>query len=470
VLALTLEEIAHTVGGLLHDVPDPEVRVTGPVVIDSREVDAGGLFTAYLGEHVDGHDFAAAAIEAGAVAVLGNRPVGVPAIVVEDVVEALGVLARSVVGRLDGITLIGLTGSSGKTTTKDLIAQVLDGFGRTVATARSFNNEIGLPLTALRVDERTRFLVLEMGARGRGHLSYLTRLTPPRVGLVLNVGAAHAGEFGSREATAQAKGELIEALPSAADGGVAVLNVDDELVAGMAGRTDAEVVWFGRAARAEITAADVRLNDAGQARFHLKTPGGSAPVALQLYGEHQVSNSLAAAAVAHSLGMSAEAIAEALTRARPISRARMEVTRRDDGVTVVNDAFNANPDSVRAALTTLTAMTARRRFAVLGEMAELGEDALNAHEEVGRLAGRLNVTRLIAIGGEHAAAILAGAVAEQPGLDAELVPDKNAAEQLLRRELRAGDVVLVKASKSAGLQTLGARLAEPLPAADQSAT
>lgn len=211
-IALSLAEIAAVVGGQTHDIPDPSVMVTGPVVRDSREAVPGSLFAAFVGERVDGHDYARAVVEAGAAAVLGSRPVGVPAIVVDDVPRALGALAQHVVQRL-GATLVALTGSAGKTSTKDLIAQVLRTKAPTVFTPGSLNNEIGLPLTALSATAETRFLVLEMGARGIGHIRYLTELTPPRIGLVLNVGSAHIGEFGGREQIAQAKGELVESLP-----------------------------------------------------------------------------------------------------------------------------------------------------------------------------------------------------------------------------------------------------------------
>lgn len=220
----------------------------------------------------------------------------------------------------------------------------------------NLNNEIGLPITTLRVTEDTQHLVLEMGARGIGHIRYLTGLTPPRIGLVLNVGTAHIGEFGGREQIAQAKGELVEALPAEAEGGVAVLNADDLLVRGMAARTKARTVLFGEAEDAEIRATEVRMTDRGQASFTLHTPTGCSDVTLRLYGEHHVSNALAAAAVAHVLGMSAQEIATALSGAGTLSRWRMEVTERADGVTIVNDAYNANPESMRAALRALAAM------------------------------------------------------------------------------------------------------------------
>ncbi|WKU44439.1 UDP-N-acetylmuramoyl-tripeptide--D-alanyl-D-alanine ligase [Streptomyces sp. VNUA116] len=463
-IALSLAEIAAIVGGQQHDIPDPDARITGPVVIDSRAVEPGSLFAAFAGEHVDGHDYAERAVEAGATAVLAARPVGVPAIVVADVERALGTLARAVVERL-GTTVVGITGSAGKTSTKDLIAQLLQHLGATVWPPGSLNNEIGLPLTALRATEETRHLVLEMGARGIGHIRYLAELTPPRIGVVLNVGTAHVGEFGGREQIAVAKGELVEALPAAADGGVAVLNADDPLVRAMTVRTKARVLLFGEAPDADVRAEDVHLTATGQPAFTLHTPTGCADVTMRLYGEHHVSNALAAAAVAHELGMPAEEIASALSGAGQLSRWRMEVTERADGVTIVNDAYNANPESMRAALRALAAMGAAaaakgaRTWAVLGRMAELGEESLAEHDAVGRLAVRLNVGKLVAVGGREAAWLQMGAYNEGSwGEESVHVSDAQAAVDLLRSELRPGDVVLVKASRSVGLEWVAEQL------------
>ncbi|KPI12645.1 MULTISPECIES: UDP-N-acetylmuramoyl-tripeptide--D-alanyl-D-alanine ligase [Streptomyces] len=463
-IALSLAEIAAVVGGQTYDIPDPAVQVTGPVVRDSREVEPGSLFVAFVGERVDGHDFAEAVVAAGAVAVLASRPVGVPAIVVADVQAALGALARHVVERL-GATLVALTGSAGKTSTKDLIAQVLRSKAPTVFTPGSLNNEIGLPLTALSATEETRFLVLEMGARGIGHISYLTDLTPPRIGLVLNVGTAHIGEFGGREQIAQAKGELVESLPPSEAGGVAVLNADDPLVRAMASRTKARVILFGESGEADVRAENVRLTDSGQPAFRLHTPSGCSDVTMRLYGEHHVSNALAAAAVAHELGMSADEIALALSEAGSLSRWRMEVTERPDGVTVVNDAYNANPESMRAALRALAAMgkasqaQGGRTWAVLGQMAELGDEALAEHDAIGRLAVRLNVSKLVAVGGREASWLQLGAYNEGSwGEESVHVSDAQAAVDLLRSELRPGDVVLVKASRSVGLERVAQAL------------
>ncbi|MFF4499267.1 UDP-N-acetylmuramoyl-tripeptide--D-alanyl-D-alanine ligase [Streptomyces sp. NPDC001401] len=457
-IALSLAEIAVVVGGQTYDIPDPSVQVTAPVVRDSREVRPGSLFAAFVGERVDGHDFAAQVVEAGAVAVLASRPVGVPAIVVEDVQSALGALARHVVRRL-GATLVALTGSAGKTSTKDLIAQVLQRKAPTVFTPGSLNNEIGLPLTALSATEETKFLVLEMGARGIGHIRYLADLTPPKIGLVLNVGTAHIGEFGGREQIAQAKGELVESLP---EDGAAILNADDPLVRAMASRTKAKVILFGESGEADVRAENVRLTDTGQPAFRLHTPSGASDVTMRLYGEHHVSNALAAAAVAHELGMSAEEIATALSEAGSLSRWRMEVTERPDGVTIVNDAYNANPESMRAALRALAAMgNGRRTWAVLGKMAELGDEALAEHDAVGRLAVRLNVGKLVAVGGREASWLQLGAYNEGSwGEESVHVSDAQAAVDLLRSELRPGDVVLVKASRSVGLESVAQALLE----------
>jgi UDP-N-acetylmuramoyl-tripeptide--D-alanyl-D-alanine ligase len=460
VIALSLAEIAAVTGGRVDGI-DGRFLVDGPVVVDSREVTPGALFVAVPGERVDGHDFAAAATAAGAKAVLATRPVGVPAVIVEDTVTALGELAGLVVRRLaeeDGLAVVGVTGSQGKTSTKDLIASVLEPVGHTIAPPGSFNNEIGLPLTALRANSLTRFLVMEMGARGIGHVRYLCDIAPPRIGVVLNVGLAHVGEFGSREAIAQAKGELVEALPPE---GLAVLNADDPLVAAMAARTSARVLTYGLGPDAGVGATAVTLDPEGRARFVLRTPAGTAEVALGLHGAHHVPNSLAAAAVAHELGMSTAAIAAALTAATPRSRWRMEVTTRPDGVTVINDAYNANPDSMRAALSALAAIAGERRsWAVLGEMRELGESSPAEHEAVGRLVADMDISRLVVVGdgarAAHTGALGARAWDDEP----VFVPDVEAASELLAKELRPADVVLVKASRAAGLERVADRLLE----------
>ena len=402
---------------------------------------------------------------AGAVAVLATRPVPVPSVLVADVPAALAALARSVVDALPEARIAGITGSSGKTSTKDLAAQLVERLGPVIAPAGSFNNEFGHPLTVLRADASTRYLVLELSARGLGHIAYLCRVAPPRYGVVLNVGHAHAGEFGGLDQVARAKGELPEALPA---DGVAILNADDPRVLAMADRTQARVVTFScapePAARgAAVRAADIRLDDLGRPSFTLLTPEGSAPVTLRLHGAHNVPNVLAAAALARELGLDLDGIADGLRTAVARSRWRMEVHQRGDGVTVINDAYNANPESVRAALDALAHLTqgGGRGFAVLGHMAELGGTSRASHQDIGEYAARLagsGVAGLIAVG-EEAAPLLDGArrVPAWTG-EAHAVPDGAAALELLANRLKPSDVVLVKASRAAHLEGVAAAL------------
>lgn len=474
-IRLSLEDIAAAVGGRLHRAAGSET-VTAGVEFDSRKVADGGLFVAVPGERVDGHDFAAQAVADGAVAVLAAREVDAPAVIVPPVPEedrssvmalagdtdgsgaavlaAFARLARHVVDRLLRLTVVGVTGSSGKTSTKDLIAQVLEPMGQTVAPPGSFNNELGHPWTVLRADEDTRHLVLELSARGVGHIANLCATAPPRIGAVLNVGSAHLGEFGSQEAVARAKGELVEALPAANEGGVAVLNVDDPLVAGMAERTAARVVFVGQSPSAQVRAEDIELDEVARASFTLVTPDGSTRVSLPLHGEHHVANALTAAAVALELGATVTEVAECLGGVRRVSARRMEVSETASGVTVVNDSYNANPESVRAGLKTLASMTRGkpgRAWAVLGVMGELGESEASAHDEIGRLAVRLNIDRLVVVGQEAAAMHQGASLEGSWGEESVLVPDVEAAVALLRDELRPGDVVLTKASKVAAM-------------------
>ncbi len=452
-IPLSLAQIAGITGATLDRVPDAGALVSGPVVIDSREAAPGTLFAALPGERVDGHDFAAAAVAAGAVAVLASRPPGGPALIVPDVAAALASLARAVADRLPLLTIAAITGSSGKTTTKDLLAQIVERLGPTVAPVGSFNNELGHPLTVLRADERTRYLILELGARGRGHIAQLCAIAPPRLGAVLNVGRAHVGGYFADQAeVAQAKGELVEALPA---DGVAALNADDPEVLKMSSRTAARLITFGQASQADVRAADVTVDAEGRPSFTLITPTGAAPVRLNLRGEHNVSNALAAAALAGALGMAPAQVAEALSAAVARSRRRMEVTRLADGVTVINDAYNANPESMRAALTALATMAGGgRAFAVLGQMAELGGNSDAWHEEIGAFAARMGVSALIVVGAA-ATPMLAGAKS-QPGWQGELlpVPDGPAAVAALSDRIGPGDAVLVKASRAVGLWTV----------------
>jgi UDP-N-acetylmuramoyl-tripeptide--D-alanyl-D-alanine ligase len=455
-IPLSLAAIAGITGAALDQVPDPAAVVTGPVVIDSRAAAPGALFAALPGTRADGHDFAAAAVAAGATAVLATRPAGAPALIVPDVPAALGRLARHVVDSLPGLTIVGITGSSGKTTTKDLAAQLIETLGPTVSPPNSYNNEIGHPLTVLRVTERTRYLVSELAARGSGHITMLCAIAPPRLGAVLGVGHAHAGEFGSIEEVARAKGELPAALPA---DGVAVLNADDPRVAAMAARTAARVVTFGRSAAADVRATDISLDTLGRPGFTLVTGAGSGAVQLRLHGAHNVTNALAAAALAGQLGMTASAIADGLSAAQARSRWRMEVTERPDGVAIINDAWNTNPEGLRAALAALAALAGERRtFAVLGQMRELGAQSAQLNEQAGALAARTGLAGLIVVGG-GADPMLAGAKGE-PSWPGELlhVPDGPAAVHALTERLRPGDVVLVKGSRAAGLERVALAL------------
>ena len=465
-IPMTLAEVAEVTGGRLHGIDDVAAAalvVDGPVVTDSREAGPGGLYVARVGEQADGHAFVGPAKEQGAVAAMTTRPVeDLPCVVVDDIQDGLATLARAVVDRHPHLTVIGITGSSGKTSTKDLLAHVLSQAAPTVAPVGSLNSEVGVPLTVFRVTSETRYLVAEMGARGTGHIRYLTTIAPPRIGLELNVGSAHVGEFGSREAIAIAKAELVEALPA---DGVAVLNADDTAVRGMAAKTQARVVLVGTASDADVRAEDITLDPQGRPSFRLTTPQGSADVTLQLHGEHHVANALSVVAAALACGLDLDSTVRALATATPASRWRMEVTDRPDGVTVVNDAYNANPESMRAALKALVAMsraddgTPRRTWAVLGSMLELGEESTTEHDAIGRLAVRLNISRLVVVG-ETARPMATGAQHEGSwGQEAVWVPDADAAYDLLAQTLAPGDVVLFKSSRDAGLRWLGDKVA-----------
>lgn len=498
-IEMTVARIAEIVGGELADITAEEAAataVTGTVEFDSRAVAPGGLFLALPGARSDGHDFAATAVAAGAVAVLAARPVGVPAIVVKPepgaadaasgalefdtdgsgaaVLAALAKLAAAVAAELvaGGLTIIGVTGSSGKTSTKDLLAAVLDPLGQVIAPPGSFNNELGHPWTVLRATPETDYLILEMSARHPGNIAALAAIAPPQIAVVLNVGTAHLGEFGSREAIANTKAELPQAVPAS---GVVILNVDDTAVAAMAGKTAARVVRVSRepGSEVEVWAGPVALDGLARPRFTLHAGGGHVEVALAVHGDHQVGNALCAAAVALQCGAGLEQVATALAGAGPVSRNRMQVGTRADGVTVINDAYNANPDSMRAGLKALAWMARRgpgdhagepaadlhgkrRSWAVLGEMAELGDDAITEHDAIGRFAVRLDVSRLIVVGtGRTMNAMHHGAVMEGSwGSESTMVDDADAALALLQAELQPGDVVLVKASNSVGLGAL----------------
>ncbi|WP_217168184.1 UDP-N-acetylmuramoyl-tripeptide--D-alanyl-D-alanine ligase [Streptomyces sp. AC512_CC834] len=446
-IPLALAEIAEIVGGRAEG--DSSVTVTGPAVLDSRQAGPGGLFVAFCGEHADGHDYAEQAGRAGAVAVLGSRPTPLPTVVVEDVRAALQFLATHVVARLrDGLTVVGVTGSQGKTGTKDLLAAVLSSAAPTTATIGSLNNELGVPLTMLRAQPSTRFLVLEMGARHVGDITALTGLVAPDVAVVLNVGVAHLGEFGSRAAIARTKGELVRGL---APGGTAVLNADDPRVVAMRSLTDCPVLTFGRTVHADVRAHDLALDRLGRPSFTLRTAEASAPVALPLVGAHQALNASAAAAAALAAGVPLDLATAALATAS-LSPWRLEPRDLACGAALLNDSYNANPDSARAALDALAAIEGGRRIAVLGDMLELGDDSEAEHRAVGAYAAaRADVVAAV---GKAARPIADGA-----GERAVLLADNDAAVDWLRGHLTTGDVVLVKASRGARLDEVATALA-----------
>ncbi len=446
-IEMNLTEIAAVVGGHLSGATGEETATS--VVIDSRAAGPGVLFAALAGEHVDGHEFAATARELGAAATIGSRTVDGPCIVVDDVTVALGALARHQLGRSTA-DVVAITGSQGKTSVKDLLAHVLAGAGPTIAPVGSFNNELGVPLTVLRLDTETRFVVVEMGARGIGHIEVLCRIAPPTVGVVLNVGTAHVGEFGSTDAIAVAKGELVEALPPT---GTAVLNADDHRVAAMARRTVAGVTTFG--VGGDVTLGPVTLDASGEPDFTLGHGGRTASVHVPQVGAHHAINAAAAAAAALALGLDLDDVARALSSTAATSPMRMARSTRADGLLVVNDAYNANPESMAAALRAVAGLDRGRHVAVLGEMLELGDASARAHQDIGRLARDLGYDRVVVVG-QGAAGIAAGA-----GDVATVVADVDVAVDTLSAWLTPDDVVVVKASRGCRLERVADALLAP---------
>ncbi|MFD1212744.1 UDP-N-acetylmuramoyl-tripeptide--D-alanyl-D-alanine ligase [Arthrobacter sp. GCM10027362] len=481
-IELTAAEIAaitggKAMGGTAGGAADAASVSVTSVTTDSREVRPGSLFVAKPGEQSDGHLYVPGAFDAGAALALTEREVRdeagrlLPQVVVPDSVLAMGAVAAEVVARLragSGLEVVGITGSAGKTTTKDLLAGILAQVAPTVAPVGSYNGEVGVPLTVFNADYSTRYLVCEMGATGIGHIEYLAKLVQPDVGVVLGVGTAHAGEFGGVENIARAKGELVEALAPA---GTAVLNADDSRVRAMAARTSASILYF--TAGEDFTPGDdggrsqvlrargVRTTTEGHPEFTLRFPDGAEEhIVSGLIGSHHVANLLAAAAAAWVLGIDPGTIAAGLNGRGPASRWRMERTERPDGVTVINDAYNANPESMRAALRTLAELgQGRRTWAVLGEMLELGDASVQEHDALGRIAVRLNISRLIVVGAGakamHNAAVLEGSW----GDESMYVDTPDEAFNVLQEQLRPGDLVLFKSSNGAGLRLLGDRIA-----------
>lgn len=439
--------IAEAVSGRL---VGSDVSVTGSVVTDSREAQAGSLYVARRGESADGHAFVAGAVARGAVAVIVEHEVdeAVAQIVVEDSTEALGALARAHVEALragGALDVIAMTGSVGKTTTKDLLLQIMSADGPTVAPKLSFNNEVGLPLTVLLADENTRHLVLEMGASGPGHITYLTGIVAPDVAIELCVGHAHVGGFGGFEGVAAAKAELIRGMRP---GGPVILNTDDPNVEAMAPLASGEVIRFSASGnpRAEVRAQDVSVDAADRASFTLVTPAGTAQVSLKIVGRHHVANALAAAAGALTLGVDLATVVQVLSSARALSPHRMDVHELViDGceLTLIDDSYNANLDSMRAGIAALSSIgKGGRMIAVLGEMLELGEDSQSLHEQVGAMIEACGVETLIGLGTD-AHYYLEGASAVP---NRQVASDPADAARLALEFAGDGAVVLVKGS------------------------
>ena len=461
-ISLSLSEIESIVGGRL--VPSdftPDLVVGGSVHTDSRLVEPGSIFFALPGEETDGHLFAPAAVENGAALVIAERDLQLPApvIVVSNGVQALAGLAAAVVARVreaGNLTVVAVTGSNGKTTTKNLLRAILSENGPTVAPQGSFNNHVGAPISMLGIDESTRYLIVEMGASGAGEIARLVAIARPDIGIVLKVGLAHAGEFGGIDAVQRAKAEMVEKLPATA---IAILNADDDRVAAMAAMTAARVRWFGLSETANVRAEDIEATVSGTG-FTLIAGETSLRVQLRILGEHHVLNALAALSVANVLGLDLATAVSAIEAVPRAERWRMELLHGPSGAVVINDAYNASPDSMAAALKTLAQIRtpADRTIAVLGEMAELGEYSNEEHDRIGRLVVRLNIRKLIVVG--HGARHIHNAAGLEGSWDGEsvLVDTAEQAYDLLRDNLGAGDIVLVKSSKSAGLRFLGDRL------------
>ncbi|MCZ4535074.1 UDP-N-acetylmuramoyl-tripeptide--D-alanyl-D-alanine ligase [Gordonia terrae] len=429
-------EVAEAVGG---ELLGPDVQIDG-ASIDSRSVRPGQLFVPIVAER-DGHDFIKSALDGGATAYLTSRvdPVGGTSIRVADTALALADLGRAVRARVPD-RVVGITGSVGKTSTKDLLAGVLRTTYRTAASEKSFNNELGLPITLAAAADDVEAVVLEMGARGIGHIDLLCSIAKPTVGVITRVEGVHLELFGDIESVARAKGELVESLPA---DGFAVLNADHRYVAAMADRTSARVLRYGLSPDADVYASDIVLDDELRASFRLHTPWGSTEVRLGARGEHQVPNALAAAAAAGGLGVPVESMADGFLAAE-LSGLRMELATSSRGVTVLNDAYNANPTSMSAALRSLATLPASRRVAVLGTMAELGADSPDQHRAIALEARDLGI-EVIAVA-EADYGDTARHVSDVDGVSAEL------------GDLDDGTAVLVKGSRVAALERVAQAL------------
>ena len=460
-IEIRLSEIAHAIGGELRG---EDRLVSASVETDSRLVTEGSLFVAKPGEATDGHLFVKDALEAGAVGAIVERAVSdseISQIIVEDSVLALGLLAKhvlDVVRKSGNIKVIGITGSNGKTSTKNMLREILERSGQTVAPIESFNNEVGAPVSILKISQATQFLVVELGADGLGSIDYLTKICQPDIGVVLKVGLAHVGEFGSIETTFQIKSELPRAL---AEGTKILLNADDSLVAQMAENTLAEVHWFGTDSSSEIWVDQISVTLEGTS-FTLHTGDFESVVNLKILGEHQVMNALAALGVAKLLGLDLSSAVLALEGMALAERWRMQILPGINSSIVINDAYNASPESMKAALQTLATIgrQGHRTIAVLGEMAELGSHSREQHDAIGRIAVRLNIDEVVVVGA--GAKLIHMGASQEGSWDGESKFFDSISDALLhlRGLLRAGDVVLVKSSKSAELRHLGDALAE----------
>ncbi len=465
-IRLTLQEVANAIDGRLLNESFGDVVVTASVETDSRLVRQGSLFFAKPGEVTDGHLFVAGAGKSGAVGAVVEREVTdaseVPQILVADVVLALGKLAKFVLEQLrreTDLQVIGITGSNGKTTTKNMLRAILSTAGSTIAPIESYNNEVGAPISMLQATTETKFLVVELGAGGPGSIAYLTDIAKPNVGVMLKVGLAHVGEFGGIESTAAIKSELATALGA---NDTFIFNADDGYVRDMCALTAATKISFGTAGDADYRATNLQLTIDGTS-FELHWPDAqSSSVLLQILGEHHVMNALASLAVADHFGLNRDAAIGALEAMPLAERWRMQVEHRADGVTVINDAYNASPDSMKAALQTLAQLgkTGRRTIAVLGEMAELGQFSRDEHDAMGRFVVRLNIDQLVVVG-EGARLIHSGAVLEGSwDGESKFYESIDEAFEAVREMLVPGDIVLVKSSKSANLRHLGDKLME----------
>jgi UDP-N-acetylmuramoyl-tripeptide--D-alanyl-D-alanine ligase len=466
VISLTLREVADIVGGRLSDGADGDTAVAGSVQTDSRLVTPGSVFFALPGATTDGRVFADQAVDKGAALIVAEHQVDVAiaVIVVADGVAALADLAREVVARvraLGRLSVVAVTGSNGKTTTKNMLRAILSAQGRTVAPDASFNNHVGAPISMLRVDESTRYLVVEMGASHKGEIAHLVSIARPDVGVVLAVGRAHVGEFGGIAAVARAKAEMVTHLSPTA---TAVLNSNDRRVVAMAGQTAASVRWFGRGEGAGVRAWNV-VSDLGGTSFDVVIDERIIAVRLRIVGEHHAMNAAAALAAAEALGVDADEAIAALEAMPRAERWRMEMLTSTSGAVIINDAYNASPESMNAALHALTAVAppGSRSVAVLGEMTELGASAPAEHSGIGDLVSTMGIQRLVVVG-PRARDIYDAATATAGWTGtAQIVADADEAFTLLSAELGPDDVVLVKSSNSANLRFLGDRLAGVAP-------